>query len=98
VLKALCLGATAVGIGRPFLYAMSSYGVPGVARAIQLLKDEMEMGMRLLGVTKIDDLRENMVIVKNLETHIGPIAEDWMSNNVYERLAPAKSRAVQARL
>lgn len=92
VLKALCLGATAVGIGRPFLYAMSGYGVPGVVRAIQLLKDEMEMGMRLLGVTKLDELRENMVITKNLGTHIGPSIEDWMSNSVYERLSPAKSR------
>ncbi|OAX79816.1 hypothetical protein ACJ72_05862 [Emergomyces africanus] len=40
ILKALCLGAKGVGIGRPFLYAMSAYGVPGVERAMQLLKDE----------------------------------------------------------
>ena len=43
IIKALCLGATGVGIGRPFLYAMSAYGLPGVDRAMQLLKDEMEM-------------------------------------------------------
>lgn len=92
VLKAVAMGATGCGIGRPFLYAMSSYGVPGVVRAIQLLKDEMEMGMRLLGVTKLDELRENMCIVKNLETHVGPIAEDWMSNVVYDRLVPSKWR------
>lgn len=36
VVKAVCLGAKGVGIGRPFLYAMSAYGVPGVCRAIQL--------------------------------------------------------------
>ncbi len=47
IIKALCLGATGVGIGRPFLYAMSAYGLPGVDRAMQLLKDEMEMNMRL---------------------------------------------------
>jgi L-lactate dehydrogenase (cytochrome) len=34
IIKALCLGATGVGIGRPFLYAMSSYGLPGVDRAM----------------------------------------------------------------
>lgn len=37
IIKALCLGATGVGIGRPFLYAMSAYGLPGVDRAMQLV-------------------------------------------------------------
>lgn len=35
VLKALCLGAKGVGLGRPFLYAQSAYGEKGVVRAIQ---------------------------------------------------------------
>lgn len=48
IIKALCLGAKGVGIGRPFLYAMSAYGLPGVDRAMQLLKDEMTMNMRLI--------------------------------------------------
>lgn len=43
ILKAVALGAKAVGIGRPFLYAYSAYGSEGVVRAIQILKDEMEM-------------------------------------------------------
>ena len=38
IIKALCLGATGVGICRSFLYAMSAYGLPGVDRAMQLLK------------------------------------------------------------
>lgn len=38
IIKALCLGAKGVGIGRPFLYAMSAYGEKGVNRAMQLLK------------------------------------------------------------
>lgn len=38
ILKALCIGAKGVGIGRPFLYAMSTYGQKGVERAMQLLK------------------------------------------------------------
>lgn len=36
IIKALCLGAKGVGIGRPFLFAMSAYGLPGVDRAMQL--------------------------------------------------------------
>jgi L-lactate dehydrogenase (cytochrome) len=38
IIKALCLGAKGVGLGRPFLYAMSAYGLPGVEKAMQLLK------------------------------------------------------------
>jgi L-lactate dehydrogenase (cytochrome) len=34
IIKALCLGAKGVGIGRPFLFAMSAYGLPGVDRAM----------------------------------------------------------------
>jgi L-lactate dehydrogenase (cytochrome) len=34
VLKALCLGATAVGVGRPFLYALAAYGSQGVERCV----------------------------------------------------------------
>lgn len=34
-LKALCLGATAVGIGRPFLYGVSAYGTNGVSKVVQ---------------------------------------------------------------
>lgn len=35
VLKALCLGAKAVGLGRPFLYAQSAYGPDGVVRVVE---------------------------------------------------------------
>lgn len=35
VIKALCLGARAVGLGRPFMYSLSGYGTEGVSRAIE---------------------------------------------------------------
>ena len=38
VLKAIALGATAVGIGRPMIYAMSTYGEEGVSKLLQILK------------------------------------------------------------
>lgn len=38
VLKAIALGAKAVGVGRPFLYAFCAYGQEGVERAIQLFR------------------------------------------------------------
>lgn len=43
ILKAIALGATAVGLGRPLLYGYCAYGAEGVVHAIQILKDEMEM-------------------------------------------------------
>lgn len=56
VIKALALGATAVGLGRPFLYAQSGFGQPGADRAIAIMRDEIERCMRLLGVTRLDQL------------------------------------------
>lgn len=35
VLKALCLGASAVGLGRPFIYAAATHGADGVEKAVQ---------------------------------------------------------------
>jgi L-lactate dehydrogenase (cytochrome) len=76
IIKALCLGAKGVGIGRPFLYAMSAYGQPGVDRAIQLLKDEMEMNMRLIGCTRIDELNPTLVDARTLSSHATSVPAD----------------------
>mgnify|MGYP000753547145 FL=1 len=56
VLKSLCAGATAASGGRLYLYALAAAGQEGVERAIMLLKDEIERGMKLMGVTSIDQL------------------------------------------
>ncbi|KAL1749053.1 FMN-dependent dehydrogenase-domain-containing protein [Schizophyllum fasciatum] len=61
VIKAVCLGATAVGLGRPFLYAQSAYGAAGVQRIIHLLKNEIVTAMRLMGASGVEDLKPNMV-------------------------------------
>jgi L-lactate dehydrogenase (cytochrome) len=56
VLKSLCAGATAASGGRLYLYALAAAGQEGVERAIMLLKDEIERGMKLMGVTRVDQL------------------------------------------
>jgi len=61
VLKALCLGATAVGLGRPFLYAQSAYGAAGVVKVIRILEQEIVRGMRLLGASNVKELKPEMV-------------------------------------
>lgn len=62
VVKALCLGATAVGIGRPALYGLSGYGQVGVERVLTILREEIETAMRLLGVNSIKELGPRYVI------------------------------------
>ena len=56
ILKSLASGATAASGGRLYLYALAAAGQPGVERAISILKEEIERGMRLMGVASIDQL------------------------------------------
>jgi len=53
VLRAVALGAQAVMIGRPVAYALAVGGEDGVVRVLQLLHDEVELGLRLLGCASI---------------------------------------------
>ncbi|KAK2759970.1 Cytochrome b2, mitochondrial precursor [Arachnomyces sp. PD_36] len=93
IIKALCLGAKGVGIGRPFLYAMSAYGLPGVDRAMQLLKDEMEMNMRLIGCSRIEQLNSSLVDTSGLSMHSTNVPADTLSLRVYDPLAaPRESK------
>lgn len=61
VLKALAQGATAASGGRLYLYALAAAGQPGVERALALLQDEIERGMRLMGVTSVEQLNRDML-------------------------------------
>ncbi len=61
ILKALSMGAKAVGGGRFYLYALAAAGQGGVERALELMKLEIERDMRLMGVTRLGDLnRDNL--------------------------------------
>ena len=55
VLKALSLGAKAVGIGRYYLFPLGAAGQAGVERALGLLRAEIERGMKLMGCASIGD-------------------------------------------
>jgi L-lactate dehydrogenase (cytochrome) len=86
IIKALCLGAKGVGIGRPFLFAMSAYGLPGVDRAMQLLKDEMVMNMRLIGASSVDQLNPTMIDTTGLKMHTTGVPADTLSLTSYDHL------------
>jgi len=65
VLKALASGATACSGGRMYLYALAAGGTAGVRRAIQLLRDEMERDMMLMGCRTVGDLSPSMLASRN---------------------------------
>jgi isopentenyl diphosphate isomerase/L-lactate dehydrogenase-like FMN-dependent dehydrogenase len=56
VLTALALGARGVFIGRPFGYALAVGGEAGVARALELIGDELRTDMALMGVTAVEEV------------------------------------------
>lgn len=56
ILKALSLGAKAVGLGRYYLYPLAAAGQPGVERALGLLRAELERDMKLMGCTSFSQL------------------------------------------
>ena len=61
VLKALSLGAKAVGVGRFYLFPLAAAGQAGVERALGLMRAEIERGMRLMGCASIGQLtRSNL--------------------------------------
>ncbi|RKO91167.1 cytochrome b2, mitochondrial precursor [Blyttiomyces helicus] len=86
IFKALAMGARGVGLGRPWLYAMSSYGQDGVERLVDLLADELAVVMRLMGTPTIADIRPEMVILKDLASHAGQPPRDALSKRTYEPL------------
>lgn len=90
VLKAVALGATAVGIGRPMIYAMSTYGEEGVAHALQILKDEFTMNMRLIGAPTLADVVPTMVDTSALRY---PTAGPTMYTTNYEQMYSAGVKA-----
>ncbi|KAJ5216421.1 uncharacterized protein N7498_002828 [Penicillium cinerascens] len=78
VVKALCLGAKAVGIGRGALWGLAAGGVDGVRRTLQILADETKTAMRLLGVETVDKLGPQHINTRMAEQQIydGPSGLD----------------------
>ena len=69
VVKALALGADAVGLGKPAVFSMSAYGEDGIVKMLDLLRDEVEKCMRLIGAPSLADLNPRLVDAKSLSLH-----------------------------
>lgn len=63
ILKALALGARAVCIGRPYLWGLGSFGQPGVEAVLDILREELELAMRMCGTPSMKDIGPNLVHV-----------------------------------
>jgi len=61
VIKAICLGARAVLIGRAYAYGLAAAGQAGVARSLEILRADAERTVKLLGCTSIEALNRSYV-------------------------------------
>ncbi|WEW61796.1 FMN-dependent alpha-hydroxy acid dehydrogenase family protein [Emydomyces testavorans] len=88
VVKALCLGAKAVGIGRAVLFGLGAGGIEGVERVLQILSDETTTAMRLLGVEKVEELGMQHINARAVEQLIydGPAGLDVLGKLLNAKL------------
>ncbi|KAM5461601.1 putative L-lactate dehydrogenase (cytochrome) [Microsporum ferrugineum] len=70
VVKALCLGAKGVGVGRNALFSLAAGGVQGVERMFEILCAETMTAMRLLGVDKVEDLGMQHINARAVEQQL----------------------------
>ena len=61
IAKALCLGASAVLVGRPVVWGLTVAGADGVRQVLEILHTELEIAMALLGAPSIADLRPDLL-------------------------------------
>ena len=88
VLKAICMGADAVGLGKPAVFSMSAYGEDGIVKMLDTLKDELEKCMRLCGTPTLKDLNPRLVDARSVGQHtdVAPIP-----SSPYAYVPPVKS-------
>ena len=66
IFKALALGATAVGVGRPYMWGLASFGQQGVETVLDILRRELQLIMRQSGVTSVKGITANYIANRQL--------------------------------
>ncbi|KAJ5981301.1 hypothetical protein N7522_013722 [Penicillium canescens] len=92
VVKAICLGARGVGIGRAALWGLGAGGVEGVKRTLQILTDETKTCMRLLGVQNVNALGRQHINTRLVEQQIynGPSGLEACKNKLRSKLSTSR--------
>jgi isopentenyl diphosphate isomerase/L-lactate dehydrogenase-like FMN-dependent dehydrogenase len=62
IVKALCMGAKGVAIGRPYLWGLGAFGQAGVERVLDILRTELVVAMQQAGAPSLKDLKPEMVL------------------------------------
>ena len=62
ILKALAIGARAVGIGRPYIWGLAAYGQEGVERVLEILRAELSLSMRQCGIASVAQVTRAAVL------------------------------------
>jgi isopentenyl diphosphate isomerase/L-lactate dehydrogenase-like FMN-dependent dehydrogenase len=61
IVKALCMGAQAVCVGRPYIWGLGAFGQPGVERVLEIMREELSGAMQQVGAPSIKHLVPAMV-------------------------------------
>jgi isopentenyl diphosphate isomerase/L-lactate dehydrogenase-like FMN-dependent dehydrogenase len=70
IIKAICLGANAVLVGRAYVYGLAAAGEAGVARSLEILKNDLDRTLRLVGCSSIAKLDRSYLDTRSIEKHI----------------------------
>jgi L-lactate dehydrogenase (cytochrome) len=62
ILKFLGLGATACFVGRAYVYGLGAYGQAGVTKALEILRDELDVAMALTGITDLNAVPRDVIL------------------------------------
>ena len=62
LVKALCMGAKGIAVGRPYLWGLGAFGQAGVERVLEILRTELKVAMQQVGAPSIKHLQPSMVI------------------------------------
>ena len=62
ILKAMALGASAICIGRPYLWGLAAFGQAGVEAVLDILRRELQIIMRQVGLPTLADITQMRVV------------------------------------
>jgi 4-hydroxymandelate oxidase len=68
VFKALAMGATAVGMGRPVLWGLGAFGQPGVEKVLEIVQRELRTTMSSCGVSSIAEINRDYIVTPGWQT------------------------------
>jgi glycolate oxidase len=83
IVKAICMGADWVGLGRLYCYGLAAAGAPGIERVIELLEEEMREVMGLLGVTSLAQL-DKSYIARSMPTNLTGVHSAFPLLNLHD--------------